>query len=69
MNSNDTPDIPLHHYPAVQGMHQIAVSADSDPWQSFFSACWDAFEEMQSRRAAQQSSATDIISTQQKERA
>ena len=50
--SNDEP--PLHHFPAVQGMHQTTQPEAADPWELFFGMCWDAWEVVLQRRAAKQ---------------
>jgi hypothetical protein len=38
-----------HHYPSAQGLHQAALTVD--PWESFFTACLDAHDELLRRRA------------------
>ncbi len=57
MNHPVQDELPLHHYPAVQGMHHTTLTAD--PWQAFFRACWDEYEAMMQRRAARQSAPSE----------
>lgn len=63
MSQEDT-DVPPHHWPQVQGMHQTTPIDAVDPWEAFFSACWDGWALMQQRLAARQSKATIALSEQ-----
>ena len=51
-------DPPLHHYPSVQGMHQL-TNTTPDAWEEFFSECWDWYEEVLRRRQMKQKASAE----------